>query len=71
MNDNVIQAAGIFGVRNLIAKTERFLRNRGDHNRYDVYCTFENDGDRVELWLRDRRDNSRVGPLDSEIFAVD
>ena len=46
---------------------ERILEKHGDFDRYDVYCEwYEDDAteDDIEIWLRDRNDDSRVGPLD-------
>lgn len=65
--DNVINARVDFLARAVIAKIERILDKHGDLDRYDVYCEwYEDDAteDDIEIWLRDRSDDSRIGPLD-------
>ena len=46
---------------------ENKLTLHGELNRYDVFCEWYEEVDQlpdVELWLRDRSDDSRIGPLD-------
>ena len=65
--NNVLDARAEFAARALITKMERILEKHGDLDRYDVYCEwYEDDAteDDIEIWLRDRNDDSRVGPLD-------
>ena len=65
--NNVLDARAEFAARALITKMERILDKHGDLDRYDVYCEwYEDDAteDDIEIWLRDRNDDSRVGPLD-------
>jgi len=42
-----------------------------DLERYDVYCEwFDDDADNIQIWLRDRTDDSRTGPLDLGMFRT-
>ena len=53
--------------RSLIDAMENKLTLHGELNRYDVFCEWYEEVDQlpdVELWLRDRSDDSRIGPLD-------
>lgn len=70
---NVEDARMLFNVRAIIANVERKLDKHGDLDTYDVYCEWYEDEEQnenvdVEIWLRDRRDNSRIGPLDTNTF---
>jgi hypothetical protein len=71
--NNIEDARLLFNVQATIANVERKLKIHGDLNRYDVYCEWyedeeQNDTVGIEVWLRDRRDDSRVGPLDPNAF---
>lgn len=62
---NVIDARADFTARALITKVERKLHKHGDLGRYDVYCEiYDPEPYYYEVWLRDRMDDSRIGPLD-------
>jgi hypothetical protein len=53
--------------RSLIDVMENKLLLHGELDRYDVFCEWYEEVDQlpdVELWLRDRSDDSRIGPLD-------
>ena len=70
---NVEDARMLFNVRAIIANVERKLDKHGDLDTYDVYLEWYEDEEQnenvdVEIWLRDRRDNSRIGPLDTNTF---
>ena len=65
---NVVDARANFKARALIATVEGKLTNK-DLEKYDVYCEwYEDDVDNIEIWLRDRTDDSRTGPLDLNMF---
>ena len=65
---NVVDARANFKARALIATVEGKLTNK-DLEKYDVYCEwYEDDADNIEIWLRDRTDDSRIGPLDLNMF---
>jgi len=65
---NVVDARANFKARALIATVEGKLTNE-DLEKYDVYCEwYEDDVDNIEIWLRDRTDDSRIGPLDLNMF---
>jgi hypothetical protein len=65
---NVVDARANFKARALIATVEGKLTNK-DLEKYDVYCEwYEDDVDNIEIWLRDRTDDSRIGPLDLNMF---
>lgn len=65
IDENVIDARADFSARTLITKVERKLHEHGDLGRYDVYCEiYEPEPYYYEVWLRDRMDDSRIGPLD-------
>ena len=65
---NVVDARANFKARALIATVEGKLTNE-DLEKYDVYCEwYEDDDDNIEIWLRDRTDDSRTGPLDIGMF---
>ena len=66
-SDNTINAVAEFTARALIAKVEKKLKD--EINRYDVYCEWYQDSD-VEIWLRDRSDDSRIGPLDPHLLGI-
>ena len=62
---NVIDARADFNARALITKVERRLEKHNQLNLFDVYAEwYEDDPDSVEIWLRDRSDDSRIGPVD-------
>jgi hypothetical protein len=68
IKDNVVDARANFKARALIATVEGKLTNE-DLEKYDVYCEwYEDDADNIEIWLRDRTDDSRTGPLDIGMF---
>ena len=68
IKDNVVDARANFKARALIATVEGKLTNE-DLEKYDVYCEwYEHDADNIEIWLRDRTDDSRTGPLDIGMF---
>ena len=65
-NIDVIDARAEFTARALIAKMERKLNNSKELEKYDVYCEWIVDKGKAsnfEVWLRDRSDDSRIGPL--------
>jgi hypothetical protein len=65
--NNVVDARAEFNARALIAQVEQRLEKYGDLEKYDVYCEwFEDTGPNFdyEIWLRDRTDDSRIGPFD-------
>ena len=65
---NVVDARANFKARALIATVEGKLTNK-DLEKYDLYCEwYEDDVDNIEIWLRDRTDDSRIGPLDLNMF---
>ena len=65
---NVVDARANFKARALIATVEGKLNNE-DLEKYDVYCEwYEDDADNIEIWLRDRTDDYRTGPLDLNMF---
>jgi len=65
---NVVDARANFKARALIATVEGKLTNK-DLEKYNVYCEwYEDDVDNIEIWLRDRTDDSRIGPLDLNMF---
>jgi hypothetical protein len=65
---NVVDARANFKARALIATVEGKLTPE-DLEKYDVYCEwYEDDVDNIEIWLRDRTDDSRIGPLDLNMF---
>ena len=67
---NVVDAQANFKARALIATVEGKLTNE-DLEKYDVYCEwYEDDVDNIEIWLRDRTDDSRIGPLDIGMFRT-
>ena len=67
---NVVDARANFKARALIATVEGKLTNE-DLEKYDVYCEwYEDDDDNIEIWLRDRTDDSRTGPLDIGMFRT-
>lgn len=67
---NVVDARANFKARALIATVEGKLTNE-DLEKYDVYCEwYEDDVDNIEIWLRDRTDDSRTGPLDIGMFRT-
>ena len=71
-NIDVIDARSEFTARALIAKMERKLNNFNELERYDVYCEWIVDKGKAsefEVWLSDRSDDSRIGPLPA--YAVD
>jgi len=70
--DNVVDARAEFNARALIAQVEQRLKKYGDLEKYDVYCEwFEDTGPNFdyEIWLRDRTDDSRIGPFDVKNLA--
>ena len=49
----------------LIEQMEMKLSQSNQLDEYDVYCEwYEDQPDAIEVWLRDRADDSRIGPLD-------
>jgi len=49
----------------LIEQMEMKLSQSNQLDQYDVYCQwYEDDLTEIEVWLRDRADDSRIGPLD-------
>ena len=68
IKDNVVDARANFKARALIATVESKLTNE-ELDKYDAYCEwYEDDADNIEIWLRDRTDDSRTGPLDIGMF---
>jgi len=67
---NVVDMGWYKQSRALIATVEGKLTNE-DLEKYDVYCEwYEDDVDNIEIWLRDRTDDSRTGPLDIGMFRT-
>ena len=57
--------------RSLISAMEQKLEQHGELDLYDVFCQWDEDTIEtpdVELWLRNRSDDSRIGPLDIKTF---
>ncbi len=52
----------------LITHTENALESHGELELYDVYIEY-NTLD-YEIWLRDRADDSRIGPFDRDFFKL-
>ena len=49
----------------LIEQMEMKLSQSNQLDQYDVYCQwYEDSQTEIEVWLRDRADDSRIGPLD-------
>ena len=49
----------------LIEQMEQKLQQHNQLDDYDVYCEWDDeDLTSMEVWLRDRSDDSRIGPLD-------
>lgn len=49
----------------LIEQMEQKLQQHNQLDAYDVYCEWDDeDLTSMEVWLRDRSDDSRIGPLD-------
>jgi len=66
---NVINAQSDFTARKLIGNVERVLLKHNELERYDVYCEWwDNEPNSYKIWLRDRLDDSRIGPFDAEYF---
>jgi len=71
IKDNVVDARANFKARALIATMENEILTPEDLERYDVYCEwFDDDADNIQIWLRDRTDDSRTGPLDLGMFRT-
>ena len=71
IKDNVVDARANFKARALIATMEKEILTPEDLEKYDVYCEwYEDDADNIEIWLRDRTDDSRTGPLDLGMFRT-
>jgi len=71
IKDNVVDARVNFKARALIATMENEILTPEDLERYDVYCEwFDDDADNIQIWLRDRTDDSRTGPLDLGMFRT-
>ena len=68
INDTVVDARANFKARALIATVEGKFTSE-ELAKYDVYCEwYDDDADNIEIWLRDRTDDSRTGPLDLGMF---
>jgi len=70
-NEPTINEQGEDIARSLISAMEHKLEQHGELDLYDVFCQWDDDADQtpnVELWLRDRNDDSRIGPLDIKTF---
>jgi len=64
---NVVDARAEFSARALMTCVERKLAEHNQLDMYDVYAQwYDDEPDNIEIWLRDREDNSRIGPLDTE-----
>ena len=71
INETVVDARVNFKARALIATMENEILTPEDLERYDVYCeSFDDDADNIQIWLRDRTDDSRTGPLDLGMFRT-
>ena len=71
INETVVDARAEFKARALIATMEKEILTPEDLEKYDVYCEwYEDDADNIEIWLRDRTDDSRTGPLDLGMFRT-
>ncbi len=71
INETVVDARANFKARALIATMENEILTPEDLESYDVYCEwFDDDADNIQIWLRDRTDDSRTGPLDLGMFRT-
>jgi hypothetical protein len=67
LESNVVDARVEFSVRALMTRVERKLAEHNQLDMYDVYAEwYDDEPDKIEIWLRDRSDDSRIGPLDTE-----
>jgi len=67
LKSNVVDARAEFSARALMTRVERKLAEHNQLDMYDVYAEwYDDEPDNIEIWLRDRSDNSRIGPLDTE-----
>jgi len=67
LKSNVVDARAEFSARALMTRVERKLAEHNQLDMYDVYAEwYDDEPDNIEIWLRDREDNSRIGPLDTE-----
>ena len=67
LESNVVDARVEFSARALMTRVERKLAEHNQLDMYDVYAEwYDDEPDNIEIWLRDREDNSRIGPLDTE-----
>jgi hypothetical protein len=67
LESNVVDARVEFSVRALMTRVERKLAEHNQLDKYDVYAEwYDDEPDKIEIWLRDRSDDSRIGPLDTE-----
>jgi hypothetical protein len=67
LESNVVDARAEFSARALMTRVERKLAEHNQLDMYDVYAKwYDDEPDNIEIWLRDREDNSRIGPLDTE-----
>ena len=70
-NEPTINEQGEDIARSLISAMEHKLEQHGELDLYDVFCEWYEEMDQlpdVELWLRNRSDDSRIGPLDVKTF---
>lgn len=67
---NIINAQLDLTARKLIGNVERVLLKYNKLERYDVYCEWwNNEPNSYKIWLRDRLDDSRIGPFNAEDFT--
>ena len=65
LESNVFDARVEFSARALITRVERKLAEHNQLDMYDVYAEWYHDEPgSIEIWLRDRSDDSRIGPVD-------
>ena len=65
LESNVVDARAEFSARALMTRVERKLAEHNQLDMYDVYAEwYDDEPDNIEIWLRDRSDDSRIGPVD-------
>jgi len=65
LESNVVDARVEFSARALITRVERKLAEHNQLDMYDVYAEwYDDEPGSIEIWLRDRSDDSRIGPVD-------
>jgi len=65
LESNVVDVRTEFCARVLITRVERKLAEHNQLDMYDVYAEwYDDEPGSIEIWLRDRSDDSRIGPVD-------